>query len=104
VGFLSEDCSANDFNACLRLEGPQAWSTVRANWICFFSRVNSQDKPIDYFYASHKSPGFQYYNGIRLRIGNRSDFGAPALGINQSYITAGTSLRAIIADVVNPFA
>jgi hypothetical protein len=72
----------------------------RLGWL--FKYIGLQDKLIDYFYTSDKSPGFQYYNGIRVRIGNQSDFDAPALGISQSYITAGT--KAIVADVVNPFA
>ena len=72
----------------------------RLGWL--FKYIGLQDKLIDYFYASDKSPGFQYYNGIRARIGDQSDFDVPALGINQSYINAGTS--AIIEDVVNPFA
>ena len=72
----------------------------RLGWL--FKYLGMQDKLIDYFYSSDKSPGFQYFNGIRVRIGEQSDFDAPALGINQSYITAGTS--AIVDDVVNPFA
>ena len=71
----------------------------RLGWL--FKYIGLQDKLIDYLYTSDKSPGFQYFNGIRVRIGNQSDFDAPALGINQSYITAGT--KAIIADVVDPF-
>ena len=67
-----------------------------------FKYIGLQDKLIDYFYTSDRSPGFQYYNGIRVRIGNQSDFDALALGIEQSYITAGTS--AIAKDVVSPFA
>jgi hypothetical protein len=67
-----------------------------------FKYIGVQDKLIDYYYTSDKSPGFQYYNGIRVRIGEHSDFDAPALGINQSYITAGTS--AIVEDVIGPYA
>ena len=72
----------------------------RLGWL--FKYIGLQDKLIDYFYTSDKSPGFQYYNGIRVRIGNQSDFNATALGINQSYIIVGAS--AIVEDVVNPFA
>ena len=54
-----------------------------------------------YYYASANSPGFQYFNGIRARVGDKNDFAAPALGINQSYIDAITSV--IVNDVVNPF-
>ena len=72
----------------------------RLGWL--FNYLGLQDKLIKYFYASDKSPGFQYFNGIRARIGDHQDFDAPALGINQSYINAGTS--AIVNDVVNPFA
>ena len=72
----------------------------RLGWL--FKYLGLQDKIIDYLYTSDKSPGFQYFNGIRVRIGNQSDFNAPALGINQSYIAAGT--KAIVADVVKPFA
>ena len=72
----------------------------RLGWL--FNYLGMQDKLIDYFYTSDKSPGFQYFNGIRVRIGDNNDFDAPALGINQSYINAGTS--AIVEDVVNPFA
>jgi hypothetical protein len=71
----------------------------RLGWL--FKFLGLQDKVIDYFYTSDKSPGFQYYNGIRVRLGNQSDFDAPALGISQSHIAAGP--RAIVADVVNPF-
>ena len=71
----------------------------RLRWL--FKYIGLQDKLIDYFYTSDKSPGFLYYNGIRVRIGNQSDFAAPALGIGRSYIAAGTS--AIVVDVVNPF-
>ena len=71
----------------------------RLGWL--FKYIGLQDKLIDYYYTSDKSPGFQYYIGIRVRIGNQTDFDAPALGINQSYITAGVS--AIAEDVVNPF-
>jgi hypothetical protein len=72
----------------------------RLGWL--FNYIGLQDKVIPYYYTSDKSPGFQYFNGIRVRIGTHSDFDAPALGINQSYIAAGTS--AIVTDVVNPFA
>ena len=67
-----------------------------------FKYVGLQDKLIPYYSESDKSPGFQYYNGIRARIGEKNDFAAPALGINQSYINAG--MRAIVNDIVNPFA
>ena len=72
----------------------------RLGWL--FNYLGLQDKFIPYYYTSDKNPGFQYYNGVRVRIGNRSDFEAQALGINQSYITAGIS--AIVEDLVNPFA
>ena len=72
----------------------------RLGWL--FNYLGLQDKLIPYYYTSDKNPGFQYYNGIRVHIGHQSDFDAQALGINQSYITAGT--RAIAEDVVNPFA
>ena len=72
----------------------------RLGWL--FNYIGLQDKLIPYYYTSDKSPGFQYYNGIRVRVGNQSDFHASALGINQAYITAGAS--AIVEDVVNPFA
>ena len=72
----------------------------RLGWL--FKYIGVQEKLVPYYYASNKSPGFQYYNGIRVRIGDHSDFDAPALGINQSYIAAGT--KAIVDDVVNPFA
>ena len=72
----------------------------RLGWL--FNYIGLQDKLVNYYYTSDKSPGFQYYNGIRVRIGTSSDFDAPALGINNSYIAAGTS--AIIDDVVAPFA
>jgi len=67
-----------------------------------FKYVGLQSKLIPYYYASNKSPGFQYFNGIRTRIGETNDFDAPALGIDRSYITAGPSK--IVHDVVNPFA
>lgn len=72
----------------------------RVGWL--FKYIGMEDKLVPYYYASDKSPGFQYYNGIRVRIGNHSDFDASALGIDQSYIKAGPS--AIIGDVINPFA
>jgi len=67
-----------------------------------FNYIGLQKKLIPYYYTSNKSFGFQYYNGIRLCIGDHSDFDAPALGIGQSYIKAGTT--AIIDEVVRPFA
>ena len=72
----------------------------RVGWL--FNYINLQDQLAPYYYSSNKSAGFQYYNGIRVRIGTPNDFDAPALGINQSYIQAGVS--AIVEDVVNPFA
>ena len=72
----------------------------RLGWLIDY--IDLKDKLIPYYYTSDKSPGFQYFNGIRVRIGNHSDFDAQALGINQSYIDAGTG--AIVADVLNPFA
>ena len=72
----------------------------RAGWL--FNYVGLQDKLVPYYYTSNRSAGFQYFNGIRVRIGEPSDFDAPAMGIDQSYIKAGPS--AIIGDVVHPFA
>ncbi|KAF4611779.1 hypothetical protein D9613_003929 [Agrocybe pediades] len=67
-----------------------------------FNYLGMQEKLIPYYYASAKEPGFQYFNGIRQRIGEGSDFNAPALGIDAPYIKAGPSK--IIDDVVGPFA
>jgi hypothetical protein len=72
----------------------------RVGWL--FDYIGLQDKLVPYYYKSNKSPGFQYFNGIRVRLGEPSDFDAPALGINQSYIKAGAT--AIVSDVVGPFA
>ena len=72
----------------------------RLGWL--FDYVGLREKLVPYYYTSNKSPGFQYFNGIRVRIGQQNDFDASALGISQSYIKAGTS--AIIGDVVHPFA
>ena len=72
----------------------------RLGWL--FNYIGLQDKLVDYFYTSDKSPGFQYFNGIRAHIGDQNSFNASALGVNQSYIAAGTS--AIVEDVINPFA
>ena len=54
-----------------------------------------------YYYASTNSPGFQYFNGIHAHVSDKNNFAALALGINQSYIDATTSV--IVNDVVNPF-
>ena len=72
----------------------------RVGWL--FNYLGLQDKLIPYYYTSANSPGFQYFNGIRARVGDKNDFAAPALGINQSYIDATTGV--IVNDVVNPFA
>ena len=72
----------------------------RLGWL--FNYLDLQDKLVPFYYTSDKSPGFQYYNGIRVRIGQHTDFNALALGINEAYINAGAS--AIIGDVIHPFA
>ena len=64
----------------------------RVGWL--FNYVGLQD-------ASANSPGFQYFNSIHAHVGNKNNFAAPTLGINQSYIDATTSV--IVNDVVNPF-
>ena len=38
----------------------------RLRWL--FKYIGLQDKLIDYFYTSDKSPGFLYYNGIRVCV------------------------------------
>ena len=80
--------------------GYQPGVMQRLGWL--FDYIGLQDKLVPYYYTSNQSAGFQYFNGIRVRIGEDSDFDASALGINQSYIDAGAS--AIIGDVVAPFA
>jgi NAD(P)-binding Rossmann-like domain len=72
----------------------------RLGWL--FNYIGLEDKLIPYYYTSDRSPGLEYYNGIRAHVGDKNDFDAPALGINESYIAAGTS--AIVADVLHPFA
>ena len=72
----------------------------QVGWL--FNYIGLQDKLIPYYYASANSPGFQYFSSICACVGNKNNFAAPALGINQSYINVTTSV--IVNDVVNPFA
>jgi len=67
-----------------------------------FNYLGMQKKLIPYYFKSDKEPGFQYFNGVRSRIGEGNNFNAPALGINSSFTEVGTSR--IIGDVVGPFA
>jgi len=67
-----------------------------------FNYLGMQNKLIPYYFKSNESQGFQYFNGERVRIGERSDFNAPALGINSNLIDLG--VNNIVNDVVGPFA
>ena len=67
-----------------------------------FTYLGMRNQLIPYYYASNKQPGFQYFNGVRARIGDGSTFDAAALGINSSYINAGVAK--IVDDAVGPFA
>jgi len=67
-----------------------------------FNFLGMQDKLIPYYYESSASPAFQYFNGVRARIGAGSSFNAPALGISNTLIDLGVSR--VVEDVVGPFA
>lgn len=68
-----------------------------------FTYLGMHDQLIPYYYQSNSQPGFQYYNGVRARIGQGSpNFDAPALGINASYINVGVTN--IVDDATGPFA
>ncbi|CAA7261987.1 unnamed protein product [Cyclocybe aegerita] len=67
-----------------------------------FNYLKMQDKLLPYYFKSNGSPGFQYFNGVRARIGDGADFGAPLLGIAQELINKGVST--IVDDVVGKFA
>nr|QAA96039.1 L-amino acid oxidase 4 [synthetic construct] len=67
-----------------------------------FTYLGMHKQLIPYYFKSNKSPGFQYFNGVRARIGEGSSFDAPALGINSSLIDIGVTK--IVNDAVGPFA
>ena len=67
-----------------------------------FTYLGMHNQLIPYYFQSNNSPGFQYFNGIRARIGQGNDFDAPALGISPTLINIGTSN--IINDAIGPFA
>jgi len=67
-----------------------------------FTYLGMHNQLIPYYYASNKQPGFQYFNGVRARIGEGSGFDAPALGVNSSYVDVGVAK--IVDDAVGPFA
>ncbi|KAF9560294.1 amine oxidase [Agrocybe pediades] len=67
-----------------------------------FKYIDMQDKLIPYYFKSDGRPGFQYFNGVRARIGDNNSFNAPDLGINSTLIELGVSN--IVNDVVGPFA
>ncbi|KAJ3510580.1 hypothetical protein NLJ89_g4592 [Agrocybe chaxingu] len=67
-----------------------------------FNYLKMQDKLLPYYFKSNGSPGFQYFNGVRARIGDGADFDAPSLGIADQFIKNGVT--AIVDDVVGKFA
>jgi len=68
-----------------------------------FTYLGMRKQLVPYYYSSNKRPGFQYFNGIRSRIGEGSpNFDAPALGIDSALINIGVTN--IVNDAVVPFA
>ena len=67
-----------------------------------FTYLGMHNQLIPYYFQSDRQPGFQYFNGIRARIGQGNDFNAPALGINSTLIDIGVSN--VVNDAIGPFA
>ena len=67
-----------------------------------FTYLGMHKQLIPYYFKSDKQPGFQYFNGIRARIGEGNSFDAPALGINSTLI--GIGVTNIVNDAIGPFA
>lgn len=70
-----------------------------------FAYLEMEDKLIPYYFNSVKSPGFQYFNGVRARIPSQDepppDFNARSLGISDRFI--GVGVQRIVQDVLGPF-
>jgi len=67
-----------------------------------FTYLGMHKQLVPYYYQSNKQPGFQYFNGIRSRLGQGNSFGASALGVNSSYVDVGVAN--IVGDATGPFA